>query len=209
MLQLTFDTSVYIDTTEVLQDTSSKIIIREFSARILYQGHRENHWQITSNRGEQANKLLDITTIRGPWTLGIKGFSELGESTRLASVDKKDLFVKAGKVFKKRNKDYAILIDHIDTERDWFITEDRDFFRFADQLQPHIIVLRSSQAVEHIVQRNVIETHSFQQLVEVVSKAYIAEIKSLNRSSDVKVNVIDEINRQSRFLESLINGSEN
>src|SRR5690606_8151102 len=138
-------------------------------ARILYQGHKENYWQITSNGGEQLKKKLDVETDRGPWLLEVEGFSELGISTRLPNENKKELFRKAEEIFTKRNKDYALLIDHIDRGRDWFITEDRDFLRYADQLQPNILVLQSFEAVERIIQERIIYASDVEQLLRIVS----------------------------------------
>lgn len=207
MLQITFDSSVYIDASSVLQGISPTIIMRELCARILYYGHKKNYWQVTSNAGEKKNKSLDINDlVRGPWVLGVVGFSELGISTRLVNEDKERIFNRVTEIFGKINQDYALLIDHIDMGRDLFVSEDNDFFKGnkARLLKSGgVVILRSSEAVEHIVRNKLISLSQFNLLLKHTSEEYTAEINSSSRSEVEKEQALAELYQQIAGLETI------
>lgn len=172
MLTLTFDSSVLINAHEEERPTDSeKTKAAKQAAKQLLQAHKDKKIEVAFNMGEPPIKSPeaadDVVTARGPWILGVSGFSELRVSTVLADDSKAELFekahaallgnVKSERTKQKRVKDFALIAYHINAGRDLFITEDNHFKKVAEALASDgVTIISAVEAVKRLRQLQIL-----------------------------------------------------
>lgn len=167
MLTLTFDSCVQINLKEETDSDDEKTKQAKIAAKKLVKLHRENKITVVRNEGEtvvNSRELAEeIIVTRGPWILGVEGFSELGVGTILADGRKTELIKKARTLVignaenGNRDLDFALLADHINSGRDWFITENKRHYKRAatDLIEDGIIILTAVEAVDRLKEMGV------------------------------------------------------
>lgn len=171
MYRLTFDSSILLDGFRGEQSKDEKLKRREQAAKILRNANTDGHIEICFNAGEvpklSPNAMEGLNISRGPWLLGIHGFSELGVSTVLGDSSKALLIAKAKEILQPKTphdwKDYALLADHIDAGRDWFVSGDEKKHLKAKYRQEFeaigITILSAPEAVNRLIQEGVLNSN--------------------------------------------------
>jgi hypothetical protein len=154
---LTFDTSVKIDAFDSITRhlANSEMFQRVKAATRLKDAHNTGQVQVFYNGGEKTKETKEPNTfvqVRGPWFLGMEGFSEAGVSTILMSRDFVSLVESVLGVpnASTRNglhnlRDHALLIEHIHSERDIFVTADKRYTRHAIEFLQHKVVIKTAE----------------------------------------------------------------
>ncbi|MDD9957012.1 MAG: hypothetical protein OXP68_12425 [Anaerolineaceae bacterium] len=149
--QITADNNVvinaYSDESKCFDSRMRKAVV---AANRLRELHEMGWVKVTCNGGEETTADHSFEVARGPLVLDLPGFCELG-SVRLISSKAEELLEELENIFeieKKRlslqkissktatndMKDFAILLEHVGSQRDTLVTEDNKILSKAGEL---------------------------------------------------------------------------
>ncbi len=173
MLKITFDTSAAIDSVSDATRYNATKKEEICAAHRLREAHENGTIIVFHNVSEEARGTEQIyEQSRGPALLDLPGHCELGKTTILASdelsaLDKQlrvILNISPPNMNSSLNdfKDYALLLEHIMTRRDIFVTNDRKstVYRNREKLKAdfHLVIMTSREAVDYLVQQDILKS---------------------------------------------------
>ena len=145
---LTLDADVVINSLERPDSESQPQNSRAIAAAIeLRLAHEQGLIEATYNAGEEVKSDYPIPyrTTRGPFILGVKGYSELGVVPLFKREEAHEMVRRLGGIYnnhirvtsrtKSHNvKDFGNILEHIHAKRDVFVTEDNGHLKHARKL---------------------------------------------------------------------------